>query len=72
MGLHRIEQLIDSETQQPVDLVICPCGNKIFYFTAQGKRFCSCCSMTEQEAEQARQDVLSWENAAIEMNNANK
>lgn len=47
-------QIIDTDSGNPVDLISCACENQVFYFTSSGDQICSCCYMTESEAEKAQ------------------
>lgn len=49
-------EIIDNDTDEVVNLLSCPCGNKVFYFTSDNEKICSCCRMTESEAETAQQE----------------
>ena len=54
MGIEVQTQFIDSDTGQPVELKSCVCGNTVFFITTANECFCSCCKMTEPEAEAQR------------------
>jgi len=56
-------EVVNSETKDPLSLLKCPCGNKTFYITQEGKPVCAACNMTHEAAQELKDAVsnLSFE-----------
>lgn len=54
MALQIQQVFIDTETDSETQLVLCPCGNNVFYFTNNDKKICAGCYGTNEEAQAAK------------------
>ncbi len=62
----------DGVSGKAVELVVCPCGNNVFYVTNANERFCVCCKMTGEESQKAIDDAVALQNEKqTEVLNAN-
>ena len=51
MGIEQKYEFVDSKTNQALDLMACPCGNKSFYKAYDERVFCASCLMTFTESQ---------------------